>query len=123
MSQWHATAQLLATPHIHDDACRNPQNSCMLPGPDGDCLTLTAVHFSDLDRLLTQLRDRLPQLSYLSLLGNTACPSQLSGHHHSDDDYRRYRHGAGHMAVVGRYDNAISKNNNVFLRYFLKLDK
>jgi len=48
-------------------------------------------HMKDLDRLLRVLRSRLPALIYLSLLGNEACPDQLSSHDNDEDDYRRYR--------------------------------
>jgi len=48
-------------------------------------------HVKDLDRLLCILRTRLPALTYLSLLGNEACPDQLSSHDKDEDDYRRYR--------------------------------
>jgi len=48
-------------------------------------------HLQDLERLLCILQTRLPALKYLSLLGNEACPNQLSGYDKDEDDYRRYR--------------------------------
>jgi len=51
----------------------------------------TRCHVKDLDRLLHIVRTRLPALTYLSLLGNEACPDQLSSHDKDEDDYRRYR--------------------------------
>jgi len=54
--------------------------------------TLTLkCHVKDLHRLLCILQARLPVLTYLSLLGNEACPDQLSNQDKDEDDYRRYR--------------------------------
>jgi len=55
-----------------------------------DNLTMNG-YVKDLDRLLCVLRTRVPALTYLSLLGNEACPDQLSSHDRDEDDYRRYR--------------------------------
>ena len=46
-------------------------------------------YIRDLDGLLDSLASRVPKLTYLSLLGNTACPNQLVAK--DEDDYRRYR--------------------------------
>jgi len=48
-------------------------------------------YLKNLDRLLCTLQTRVPSLTYLSLLGNEACPNQLSSQDKDDDDYRRYR--------------------------------
>jgi len=54
--------------------------------------TLTVkYHVKDLHHLLCVLQARLPALTYLSLLGNEACPDQLSNQDKDEDDYRRYR--------------------------------
>ncbi|KAK2167950.1 hypothetical protein NP493_1252g00018 [Ridgeia piscesae] len=44
-----------------------------------------------LERLLDILSKQLPSLKYLSLLGNPACPDQLSSADSSDEDYEQYR--------------------------------
>jgi len=58
----------------------------------GSFIDLTVrFNVKDLDRLLSILKSRVPGLTYLSLLGNEACPDQLSCHDKDEDDYRRYR--------------------------------
>jgi hypothetical protein len=54
-------------------------------------LSLNKNNITDLDGLLALIKDRLPSLTYLSLLCNAACPDQLSASDKDDDDYRRYR--------------------------------
>lgn len=46
---------------------------------------------SDLDLLMRKIENHFPNLRYLSLLGNKACPNQLSNPDNDDDDYQRYR--------------------------------
>ncbi|CAH1795341.1 unnamed protein product, partial [Owenia fusiformis] len=55
-------------------------------------LTLNKNQIRDLDPLLEQIKHHLPNVTYLSLLGNEACPNQLSSLDKDDDDYQRYRH-------------------------------
>ncbi|KAK7508037.1 hypothetical protein BaRGS_00001002 [Batillaria attramentaria] len=55
-------------------------------------LFLNKNRITDLDPLIRQLRACFPNLTYLSLLGNTACPNQLSSVEKDDDDYQRYRY-------------------------------
>lgn len=66
---------------------------CKYIAGSGDCQCLDSVsyHVKDLHRLLCILQARLPALTYLSLLGNEACPDQLSNQDKDEDDYRRYR--------------------------------
>lgn len=40
---------------------------------------------------MVKIRDNLPSLTYLSLLGNKACPDQLTDLENDDEDYQRYR--------------------------------
>ncbi|GFT94116.1 hypothetical protein NPIL_291861, partial [Nephila pilipes] len=47
--------------------------------------------FLDLEKLLKQLIGCYPELTYLSLLGNPACPDQLSSLEKDEEDYQRYR--------------------------------
>ncbi|GFT45130.1 hypothetical protein NPIL_181431, partial [Nephila pilipes] len=47
--------------------------------------------FLDLEKLLKQLTGCYPELTYLSLLGNPACPDQLSSLEKDEEDYQRYR--------------------------------
>ncbi|XP_067673714.1 leucine-rich melanocyte differentiation-associated protein-like [Haliotis asinina] len=54
-------------------------------------LTVNKNKITNLDGLLDNLKSQLPQLTYLSLLGNTACPNQLSSSDKDEEDYQRYR--------------------------------
>ena len=54
-------------------------------------LLTTPLQIVDTERLLAMLTKNTPSLRYLSLLGNKACPNELLGSGHDDDDYRRYR--------------------------------
>ena len=45
----------------------------------------------DTAQLLDTLSKECPKLRYLSLLGNIACPNELLGSGHDDEDYQRYR--------------------------------
>ena len=47
---------------------------------------------SSLDLLLNKIAQNLPSLHYLSLLGNAACPNQLSDPDKDEEDYQRYRY-------------------------------
>ncbi|KAL4240482.1 hypothetical protein ACF0H5_001274 [Mactra antiquata] len=55
-------------------------------------LTLNKNQITDLDMLLQTIKLQFPKLTYLSLLGNSACPNQLSSHEKDDEDYLRYRY-------------------------------
>lgn len=55
-------------------------------------LTLNKNRLTDLYNLLDNLAENLPALTYLSLLGNTACPNQLSSPDNNEEDYQRYRY-------------------------------
>ncbi|RWS26597.1 U2 small nuclear ribonucleoprotein A-like protein, partial [Leptotrombidium deliense] len=48
--------------------------------------------FKNLDILLRKISVAYPNLTYLSLLGNDACPDQLTSTEKDDDDYKRYRY-------------------------------
>ncbi|XP_013414951.1 leucine-rich melanocyte differentiation-associated protein [Lingula anatina] len=54
-------------------------------------ISLNKNRISDLESLLEQINKNCPSLTFLSLLGNVACPNQLSSLDKDDDDYRRYR--------------------------------
>ena len=41
--------------------------------------------------ILSRVVQNCPGLRYLSLLGNTACPSELLGGEEDENDYQRYR--------------------------------
>ncbi|XP_060575633.1 leucine-rich melanocyte differentiation-associated protein-like [Ruditapes philippinarum] len=55
-------------------------------------LTLNKNKLTDLEHLISEIKSKLPKLKYLSLLGNAACPNQLSAHDKDDEDYLRYRY-------------------------------
>ncbi|XP_050720517.1 leucine-rich melanocyte differentiation-associated protein-like isoform X4 [Eriocheir sinensis] len=54
-------------------------------------LSLNKNKVNDLSRLLDQVSERFPNLRYLSLLGNKACPDQLTGDAADEKDYTSYR--------------------------------
>ena len=51
---------------------------------------LWALARKDTEAFLSQVKDSYPKLSFLSLLGNTACPNELVLK--DEDDYQRYRY-------------------------------
>lgn len=53
-------------------------------------LTLNKNQISDTEGLLKQLKSCYPSLTFLSLLGNAACPNELVLK--DEDDYKRYRY-------------------------------
>lgn len=56
-------------------------------------LSLNKNHFDNLDYLVSCIEQCYPSLTFLSLLGNPACPDQISNpDKDDDDDYRRYRY-------------------------------
>ncbi|XP_060526766.1 leucine-rich melanocyte differentiation-associated protein-like isoform X2 [Cylas formicarius] len=55
-------------------------------------LSLNKNNICDLESLLQQIKTNMPNMVYLSLLGNKACPHQLSGEENDDEDYQRYRY-------------------------------
>ncbi|XP_035218814.1 leucine-rich melanocyte differentiation-associated protein-like isoform X2 [Stegodyphus dumicola] len=63
-----------------------------IPLPRLHTLSLNKNHFLDLETLLKQLSRCYPELTYLSLLGNPACPDQLSNLEKDEEDYQRYRY-------------------------------
>ncbi|XP_076365645.1 leucine-rich melanocyte differentiation-associated protein-like isoform X1 [Tachypleus tridentatus] len=60
--------------------------------PNLQTLSVNKNKFKDLDKLLIQLARCYPNLSYLSLLGNPACPDQLTSSDKDEEDYQRYRY-------------------------------
>lgn len=55
-------------------------------------LSLNKNNLTNLDLLLTKVVHNLPNLRYLSLLGNIACPNELSDLEKDEQDYQRYRY-------------------------------
>lgn len=54
-------------------------------------LSINKNKFQNLDKLVTKLSIAYPNLRYLSLLGNPACPDQLSNASDDENDYLRYK--------------------------------
>ena len=48
-------------------------------------------YIANLEMLLDKISKNLPSLVYLSLLGNQACPNELSFTDRDEEDYQRYR--------------------------------
>lgn len=59
--------------------------------PNLKILSLNKNNIRNLDLLLTKIAQNLSSLHYLSLLGNAACPNQLSDADKDEEDYQRYR--------------------------------
>ena len=55
------------------------------------CFIYPSTQITDTEHILTILKEKCPNLRYLSLLGNQACPNELLGTGHDDEDYQRYR--------------------------------
>ncbi|KAL0832666.1 hypothetical protein ABMA28_000857 [Loxostege sticticalis] len=55
-------------------------------------LSLNNNQITDLETLITKITERLPSLTYLSILSNKACPNELSDLDKDDSDYQRYRY-------------------------------
>lgn len=55
-------------------------------------LTINKNRLDSLEHVLDSIASKLPNLAYLSLLGNAACPNQLISMDKDDEDYQRYRH-------------------------------
>ncbi|XP_037273874.1 leucine-rich melanocyte differentiation-associated protein [Rhipicephalus microplus] len=56
-------------------------------------LSLNKNYFDNLDYLVSCIQQCYPSLTFLSLLGNPACPDQISNPDRDDDeDYQRYRY-------------------------------
>jgi hypothetical protein len=56
-----------------------------------DIISAFFQQIRNLELLLTKIAHNLPLLHYLSLLGNAACPNQLSDADKDEEDYQRYR--------------------------------
>ncbi|CAG9772866.1 unnamed protein product [Ceutorhynchus assimilis] len=69
------------------------RDSLVVPDlPKLHTLSLNKNQICNLESFLLQVKEKLPMLSYLSLLGNQACPNQLSNQENDDEDYQRYRY-------------------------------
>ncbi|XP_006818104.1 leucine-rich melanocyte differentiation-associated protein-like [Saccoglossus kowalevskii] len=55
-------------------------------------LTVNKNKITDIDAFVDKVRENLPSLEYLSLLGNIACPNELSAPDKDEEDYQRYRY-------------------------------
>ncbi|XP_077202082.1 leucine-rich melanocyte differentiation-associated protein isoform X2 [Paroedura picta] len=68
-------------------------NDLRLPRlPHLHTLMLNKNQITELEGLLDHLAEETPSLEYLSLLGNTACPNELSSKDKDEGDYQRYRY-------------------------------
>jgi len=85
LENYLALETLILDSNLIGDAVKFP--SC----PSLTTLSLNKNLISDLDLLLDNLKENVPSLRYLSLLGNRACPHQLLGPDYDDNDYHRYR--------------------------------
>ena len=66
-----------------DDSLELPELPCL------ETLSLNKNRIADAEPLLAAIAARCPKLSFLSLLGNAACPNELV--ERDEEDYKRYR--------------------------------
>lgn len=57
-----------------------------------ETLTMNKNNINNLEVFMEKITESLPNLTYLSLLGNKACPNQLTSLENNEDDYQRYRY-------------------------------
>ena len=84
----------VATILIRLDRCPSSLGTCttlLVLSQCGSCIFCHFFQLSNIDALLDDIEKNFPKLTYLSLLGNTACPNQLSCHDKDEEDYLRYR--------------------------------
>lgn len=86
LDQFPKLTSLVADNNELDDGFALPQL------PQLRTLSLNNNKLADLEKLLDNLKQAAPQLQYLSLLKNPACPNDLLGG--DDEDYNRYRYSA-----------------------------
>ncbi|XP_073978699.1 leucine-rich melanocyte differentiation-associated protein-like [Rhodnius prolixus] len=55
-------------------------------------LSMNNNKISELEYFLPKVKDSFPNIKYLSILGNTACPNQISDVDKGEEDYQRYRY-------------------------------
>ncbi|KAL8565433.1 hypothetical protein ACOMHN_049410 [Nucella lapillus] len=84
--------------------------------PSLTTLYLNKNLFVELEPLLVQLKTCFPDLLYLSLLGNTACPNQLSSTEKDDEDYQRYRYTMSNTACPNQLSST-EKDDEDYQRY------
>lgn len=73
------------------------------------------LQISDLGTLVSTLKRFAPALRYLSLLGNSACPDQLSVDDVDESDYQLYRHYVIHHLPQLRFlDHKSVTQNELF---------
>lgn len=88
---------------IIDDNKLNDVDTIFPKLPHLHTLMINKNRFQDIHQLVDQLRQAYPSLTYLSLLGNEACPYQILSNdspasddtfsqYYRDEEYRRYRH-------------------------------
>lgn len=88
---------------IIDDNQLNDTDTIFPKLPHLHTLMINKNRFQDIHQLVDQLRQAYPSLTYLSLLGNEACPYGIISsdptlsndvfiQQYREEDYRRYRH-------------------------------
>ena len=75
-----------ASPHTDAEQKSSNSHTLVILSALARCFQIT-----DTEQILTTLKEKCPNLHYLSLLGNQACPNELLGTGHDDEDYQRYR--------------------------------
>lgn len=74
----------------------------------------SCFQINNLDLLITKVAHQLPALRYLSLLGNKACPNQLSDQDKDEEDYKRYRYSFFMFLLKIVVSNFLITDNLVF---------
>ncbi|XP_018334531.1 leucine-rich melanocyte differentiation-associated protein isoform X1 [Agrilus planipennis] len=82
-------------PSLHELILDNNQlsdNLVLPPLKHLHTLSLNKNEITDVELLVEKILKSVPNLTYLSLLGNKACPNQLSDSDKDEEDYKRYRY-------------------------------
>ncbi|KAH9396526.1 hypothetical protein TYRP_019548, partial [Tyrophagus putrescentiae] len=98
--------ELVLDNNLLDDSIRFFYNPMMR------ILSINKNKITDLERFLNEISLKLPGLTYLSLLGNPACPDQLSSSDHDEQDYRRYRSYVVHRIPTLRFLDSTAIRGN-----------
>lgn len=81
-------------PYLEELICDNNKLNDATEFPKLESLKILSCNKNDIETLITfvdKIKDSFPNLTYLSMLGNKACPNQLSDQNKDEYDYSKYR--------------------------------
>ncbi|XP_063968810.1 leucine-rich melanocyte differentiation-associated protein-like isoform X2 [Lytechinus pictus] len=86
LESFHQLEELVMDNNALDDSLHIPLM------PHLHTLHMNKNTISDINSLIDKLQMSVPSLTFLSLLGNEACPNELSSSEKDEEDYQRYRY-------------------------------